>query len=387
MGFLDFFKKQKLIKTTSKWEELGQYIATFSNFGDDIYASDLVRACVRPLANFTSKAYCKCSRDSIERLLNERPNIYMNGREFLKKVRTMYEVQNNCFIFIQRDNTGLPTGYYPVPYQQYEALEYNGRLYIKFFFNNGNTLTCAWDDLGVLRKDYHKSDISGDDNSALLDTLSLIKTTNKGIENAVKSTSNLRGIIKSKQAMLAPEDIKKQQEQFVTDYMNLENSGGIASLDASQEFQQINMSPSTTNAAQMKEFREDVFRYFGVNEKIVTGDMTGEEIEAFYEILIEPFLVDLSDELFTKSFTSREIGYGNYLIYEANKIQFASLSKKIELWSSVVLYGGMTVNEWREACNMSPIEGGDQLIMRLDATKVDTDIDTVVDTQEEIIDE
>lgn len=188
--------------------------------------------------------------------------------------------------------------------------------------------------------------------------------------------------------MLAPEDIKKQQEQFVEDYMSLENSGGIASLDASQEFQQINMSPSTTNAAQMKEFREDVFRYFGVNEKIVTGDMTGEEIEAFYEILIEPFLVDLSDELFTKSFTSREIGYGNYLIYEANKIQFASLSKKIELWSSVVLYGGMTVNEWREACNMSPIEGGDQLIMRLDATKVDTDnTDTVTDTQEEIIDE
>lgn len=372
MGFLDFFKKQKVNKVSTRWDELGQYMATFGSFGTDIYASDIVRACVRPLAEFTSKAYCTSSNRSIERTLNERPNLYMNGREFLKKIRTLYEISNTCFIFIRRDDTGLPVGYYPVPYVSYEAVDYKGYLYVRFRFRTGKELTVAWEDLAVLRKDYHRSDIAGDSNDAILSTLNLISVTNKGIENAVKSTANLRGIIKSKQAMLSPEDVKKQQSNFIEDYLNLENEGGIASLDASQEFTPITMNPATTNAAQMKEFREDVYRYFGVNEKIVTGDMNSDEVETFYEIHIEPFLCDLSTELETKSFTARQLGYENFLLYEANKIQFASLSKKIQLWSSVVLYGGMTINEWRDACNMPPIEGGDELIRRLDADTVNT---------------
>ncbi len=372
MGFLDFFKKVQVNnKTKTYWKELGGYYAYFSSFGNDIYQSELVRSCIRPLANFTSKAYCVSSNDYIARILNERPNMYMNGRSFLKKIRTKYEVDNTVFVYIQRNEFNRATGFYPVPYISYEAIDYSGNLYITFDFANGTKMTCAWDDLVVLRKDYNKSDIAGDDNTALLPLLDLIKTSNKGMENAIKSTANLRGILKSKIAMLDREDIKKQQENFVADYLNLENNGGIASLDSSQEFQPISMSPIVSNAAQMKELREDLYRYFGVNEKVVTGDMSGEEIEAFYELSIEPFLVDLSDELQSKIFTSRELGYGNHLMYEANKIQFASLTKKIDLWSNVVLYGGMTINEWRLACNMPPIEGGDVPIQRLDAAPID----------------
>lgn len=371
MGFLDFFKDKKTLNKTSSWQELGTYTSRFTSFGADPFASDVVRACIRPLADFTSKANAKSSDVRIANILNNQPNMYMSGAAFLKKVRTRYEAYNNCFIYIQRDPN--VSGFYPVPYSRFEALESAGRLFIKFYFENASVepIVLPWDDLAVVRKDYNKSDIAGDDNNAILNTLDLINTTNQGVANAVKATANLRGILKSTKAMLREEDIKAQKDAFVRDYLSLENEGGIASLDSTQEFTPISMNPTVANAEQMKEFRENVYRYFGVNDAIVMSNMNAEQIEAFYELKIEPFLVELSSALTSKVFTERQKGFKAYIIYEANKLQFASLDKKIQIFSTVVLYGGMTINEWRESCNMAPVEGGDEMIRRLDADTVE----------------
>lgn len=374
MAFRDFFAKKQMKKTMSKWSELGTYKAMFSAFGSDIYASEIVRACIRPLAEFSSKATAKCpGNERIEKLLNNKPNMYMTGEDFLLKVRTRLEIYNTVFIFINRDEKNNVIGYYPVPYSSFEALEYNNGLFIKFYFASANDpIVLPWDDLAPIRKDYNKSDIAGDGNDVIINTLDLINTTNQGIANSIKATANLRGILKSTKSMLAAEDIKKQKEQFVKDYLNLENEGGIASLDATQDFTPISMNPMTASSDQMKEFRENVYRYFGVNEKVVTSDMTSDEIEGFYEVRIEPFLVRLSSALTSKTFSPKEISYGNKIIYEANKLQFCSLDKKIQLFKEVVLYGGMLINEWREGCNMPPIEGGDKPIRRLDAAPTTT---------------
>lgn len=374
MGFLDFFKPKKL-STKQTWQELGAVNSLFSSFGKDIYKSSIVRSCVRPLAEFTSKAEVKCSDGNIERILNNRPNMYMNGRDFLQKVRIRYEVYNNCFIYIQRDDKGKATGFYPVPYSYYQAIEYHNGLFIEFHFVDGKSLTLPWEDLAVVRKDYNASDISGDSNSAALDMLELINTANEGMRNAIKATANLRGILKSTKAMLSDDDRKKQKDTFVNDYLSLENKGGIASLDATQDFTPVTMNPTTANAEQIKEFKKSVQEYFNVNDKIVSGAMTSDEIVAFYEMRVEPFLVALSTELQSKIFTDRELAFGNYVVYEANKLQFASLSTKISMFKEVVQYGGMLIDEWRAACNMPPLADGlgSKPIMRLDAAQVSTE--------------
>lgn len=369
MGVLDWFKT-KVIKKEGTWKELGTYNAQFTNFGTDLYNSDLVRACIRPLANHTSKANCVCTDKRIEKLLNGRPNMYMNAKDFLSKVRTRLELTNTVFIYIMRDDKGAAVGFYPVPYSTFTVLEYNSKMYVQFGFATGTTLVCAWDDLAVLRKDYNKSDIAGDDNRAILPTLELINTTNQGVANAVKATANLRGILKSTKAMLAPDDVKNQKEQFVRDYLSLENEGGIASLDATQEFTPISMNPTVTGFETMKEFRENVYRYFGVNDSIIMSDFTEAQMEAFYDANIEPFLVALSIELTTKVFTERERGYGNQIVYESNRIQYASTQTKLAM-VALVDRGALTPNEWRLIFNLAPVEGGDKPIRRLDTAEVD----------------
>lgn len=373
MGFLDFFKPLKSLKQ-ARWKELGAYSAQFYPFGNDMYKSDLVRSCIRPLAEHTSKANAVCSNKAVERILNTSPNMYMNGKDFLYKTRTLLELRNTVFIYIERDDKAAVRGFYPVPYTMFEGIEYAGRLYIKFTFDGelAREIVLPWDDLVVLRKDYNKKDIAGDDNSPIISTLELINTTNQGIANAVKATANLRGILKSTKAMLKREDIQRMKEEFVNDYMNLNNEGGIASLDATQDFTPITMNPTVTNAATIKEFREDVYRYFGVNDSIIMSDYTEEQMEAFYEARIEPFLVALSTELTRKIFTERELGFGNSVVYESNRMNYASTKTKLEM-VALVDRGALTPNEWRAMFNLPPVDGGDIPIRRLDTAPTDED--------------
>ena len=288
----------------------------------------------------------------------------------LEKLRNILEIKNTAFLYIERDNTNKVIGFYPVPFESFEGLEYDDRLFIKFLFagNATRSLVIAWEDLAVLRKDFVFSEIGGENNRPLIPTLDVVNTMDEGLRNAVKSTANLRGILKSTKGMISPEDLKKQKDTFVKDYMNLENEGGIASIDSTQEFKEINLKPTTATAEEADGYRERIYRYFGVNKKIITSDYNEAEYDAFYESRIEPFLVDLSLELTRKIFTVREISFGNKVWFEANRLQFASVKTKLGC-VALVDRGLMTPNEFREVLNLPPYDGGDEFVLRLDTAK------------------
>lgn len=373
MGILtSIFKpiKKDQTKTYTEFQELGTYRSIFGTFGNDIYASRTVRSCVRALAEHTSKANPICTDKNLERLLSIRPNQFMNGKAMLYKLRTILEVKNTAFLFIDRDNTGKVVSLYPIPYMEFTPMEYAGNLFIQFYFAGlaTNTLVVPWEDLAVLRKDFMSSDIGGEGNGPILEPLDVIKTMDEGLKNAVKSTANLRGILKSTKAMLAPEDLLKQKQNFVRDYLNLGNEGGIASLDATQEFKEIKMDPKTGTADEAKTYKEEVLEYFGVSEEILMSKFTEDQYDAFYESRIEPFLIDLSLELTGKIFTPREISFGNQVTFESNRLQYASAKTKISM-VQLVDRGLMTPNEFRMLFNMAPYEGGDEFVLRLDTAK------------------
>ena len=370
--FQNLFKsvKNDQNKTYTQFQEIGTYKSYFGSFGNNIYMSDDVRSCIRALSEHTSKANPRCTDKNVYNLLSLRPNKFMNGKDFLAKTRNLLEIYNTAFIFIDRDQRGHTVALYPIPYQTFEAVQYKGDLYVQFQFAGVGIqkLTVPWADLAVLRKDYLMSDIAGESNAPLLGTLDIQSTLDQGLQNAVKSTSNLRGILKSTKGMLSPEVLKEQKDNFVRDYMNIDNSGGIASLDATQEFKEINIKPTTASAEEQKAYTDRVYRYFGVNEKIIKSNYTESDYDAFYESRIEPFLVALSLELTYKIFTERERSFGNEVWYESNRLQFASAKTKISM-VALVDRGLMTPNEYRALFNMSPYDGGDEFVLRLDTSK------------------
>ncbi len=384
MGFLsNMFGRLKILKQYSTFKELGGFRAIFRPFGRQVYKSDLVRACIRPLAEQTAKANPKSSNRYIERILTYSPNPFMNGKDFLAKCRNILEVKNTLFVMISRDAKGAAVGFYPVPYSGYEAVEYKNGLFVKFTFDaRADSLIVPWEDLAVARKDYLFSDIAGESNDALLPSLELINTTNQSVANAVKATANLRGILKNTKTMLDEDDVKKSRDKFVADYLSLENSGGIAALDPTQEFTPIKMEPAVATYSQMKEFRENLYRYFGVNEDIITSKADEATMEAFYSSRIEPFLVAFSLELTRKVFTERELAWGAFIQFESSRLQFASNATKLAL-VQMVDRGALTPNEWRNVFNLAPVEGGDIPIRMLNTdTVTPTDAEPVPEDEE-----
>ena len=123
------------------------------------------------------------------------------------------------------------------------------------------------------------------------------------------------------------------------------------------------MSPQIGNYKHIEELRNNIFRYFGVNDNILMSKAIGDEFEAFYEAKLEPFLLALGLELTNKIFTDKEKGFGNEIIFEANRLAYASSSTKLAM-TQLIDRGIMTINEYREVLNLSPVDGGDVRMIR-----------------------
>lgn len=372
-------KREQQIQTQLRM--LNGFAPVFTTFSGDAYDSDVVRAAVDAIARNAAKLKPKHIRrvngrieevgSDIEKLLSLRPNPFMDAYTFYYKVVTQLYLKNNSFVFVDIDRTTKKIrGFYPINAATIEFLEYQGDIYAKFHFMGGQQVTLPYEDLIHLRRFFYKNDLYGEpSDQALYPTLQLIQTTDEGIANAVKSSAFLRGILKFT-SMLKPEDMKRQRDLFVQDYLDITNNGGVAATDAKADYIPLNNEPKMVDDKQMEAIRKKVYNYFGVNEKIIQSNYTEDEWNAFYESTIEPLAIQMSLEFTSKLFTDAERSRGNEIIFEANRLQYASMKTKLNL-REMVDRGAMTPNEWRAAMNLAPIEGGDEPIRRLDTRPVD----------------
>lgn len=371
-----FGNEPKQLKNETQFKFMNGFTPVFSDFGEDPYTSDVVRSAIHVIASNAAKLKPKHIRrvnqnvqhvnGHIEKLLTVRPNEFMSAYDFIYKVVTQRELYNNAFIYIKWDNYGQVTGFYPVDLSSMELVEAQNILFVKFQFPNSQKFTAPYSDFIHLRKFFNRNDMFGESNGkALLPTLDLIHTTDEGITNAVKSSAFLRGLIKFSNAMIKPDDIKKQRDAFVQDYLDISNNGGIAALDAKAEYQELKNDPKMVDDKQMLAIEEKVHKYFNVNKKIIMSNYTEDEWNAFYENVIEPISLQLSLEFSSKLFSDRAQGFGNEIIFEANRLQYASNTTKVSMIRDIMPLGILSKNEAREIFNLSPIEGGDQYIQTL----------------------
>lgn len=347
-----------------------------------LYESDIVRACIRPKVKAIGKLTGKHIRDdpkggltvnpdaSIRFLLSE-PNPYMTAQQMQEKVANQLCLNNNAFILIVRDENGKPIQLYPVPCTSAEA-KYNdaGELFLKFQYRNGKSGIFRYSDIIHLRQDYNEDDIFGESPApALAEMMNVIGTIDRGIIKAIKNSGVIRWLL-TFTASMRDEDIKKNVQKFVNNYLAVEtDSFGAAGVDAKANVQRIEPKDYVPNAAQTDRTIERIYSFFNTNKKIVQSDYTEDEWTAYYEAEAEPIVVQMHQTYTVRIFTRRERGVGNKIVFEANNLQCASLTTKLA-FQAMVDRGAMTPNEWRETMNMSPLPGGDEPIRRLDTQVV-----------------
>lgn len=342
------------------------------DFRQDAYANAVVRETVDAIARHAAKLHAVHMRDGervhdrMDYIIGTRPNPLMSAFDFQYKLFAQALLQNNAFALPVWDRRGELEMLVPVNYGACEALESreNGEVYLRFELLSGKSTVLPYAELIHVRRHFVRALVLGDDNRPVDNAVEMVNVANAGMMSAVRSGSSLRGIIKLKQAQLKDKDVKKRRDEFVADYINGGTDGsGVAGLDASMDYIQLDPSKMySLSTEQMAQIRANVYRYFGVNEKFVSGTYTEDEWNAAYEAVIEPLAVQMHMAYTHALFTASERKAGESVAVESNRLQYASVKTKIELVKNLGMLGTITFDEARDIFQMPHVPGGDRLI-------------------------
>ena len=351
------------------FKTLTDYQPVFTSFEGGVYEAQITRAAINAFATQCSKLKpeVKGTRDGgrLERLLQHRPNPWQTTSQFIARVATIFEVENNAFIVPVYDNWYEKIiGYYPICPSRTELIDVDGEVFLRYTFNSGQKAAIELSKVGFLCKDQYRKDFFGESNRVLLPTLQLIDLQAQGIAEGVKSAAAIRFMAKLA-TNSRPEDIQRERQRFIKDNFDVENQGGVLMFDMKYaDVKQIESKPYIVDADMMRIINESVYNYFGTNEKILRNEWDESGYNAYYEGKVEPFAVQLGLALTSMTFSEREIAYGNEIFFSANRLQYASTDSKLKVSQQLLDRGILNRNEVREIWQLPPIEGGDVFVIR-----------------------
>ncbi len=376
MGWIDkFFRRSP--KNTKYAPTFDGFTPIYGQYGTDIYASDVVQQSLKCIVDEMKKlapTHVRINSNdpvpvsgNVQEVLNN-PNQLMTTSEFIEK--TVYLLLMNYNVFIiptyytwVDKKTGQERRYYdslyPINPTQVDFIEDAGnRLFVKFYFWNGETTTIPYDDCIHIKYNYSLSEYMGGDRfgqpnqQPLLDTLKLNDTLLKGIAKAMNASYAVTGTVKYNTML----DDGRMEQNIKDLERRLQNSeSGILPLDLKGEFVPFPRNIQLVDEGTLKFVDEKILRNWGIPLAILTGDYTKEQYEAFYQKALEPLITAISQAFTKKMFTSRERAFGNQIKFYPKDLIFMTTTQKLELVNLLSPTGAIFENEKRTMFGLKPL--------------------------------
>lgn len=376
MGWLDKLKR-KPQKNNIYAQMLNGYLPLFSQFGQNIYASDVVQQAINCIVSECVKLLPTHVREigtditpvnsTIQSVLDN-PNETMSTSEFIEKmVWNLFFNYNSWIIptyYVWKDpKTGNEvrryTGLYPV---QPTGVEFqqdaNNRLWVKLSFANNYETTLPYSDVIHIKHHFSVNEFMGGnefgqpDNNSLLKTLQLNEDLLNGVSNAMKSSFAINGVVKFN-TMLDDGKTAKAIAELETKLKNSES--GFLPLDLKSEFTPLTHKVQLVDADTLKFIDEKILRHFGVPLCILTGDYTKEQYEAFYQKTIEPLVVHISNAFTKTLFTDGEKSHHNKIKFYTKDLTFMTTDQTLEMVRLLGDSGTLYENEKRVFFGLRPL--------------------------------
>ncbi len=358
------------------FKTMSAYTPVFTSRDGGVYEMDLTRMCIHNFAEHISKLIPKIKGDESEKYkilgskIARKPNEYMTTSQFLYKVATLYEAHNNVFIIPIENRYGELEGYYPIAPTSCEIVEQNQTLFLRYSFRNGQRASIEYNKVGILRKFYYEDDFFGSDNKPLGTTLNVIHANKQGLMNAIKTSAIIQFIGRIAN-QIKDEDLTKKRDKFAKDNLSSDNTSGLLLYDSTfADLKQIEYKQYTIDAEQEENIKNNVYSYFGTNEKVLQNKYSEDEFKSYYEGKIEPFMNQLSQVLVNMTFTDAEVENGLSIILSDNKLEFASGTLKLDMCTQFLDRGVFTRNDVRDMWDLPHVEGGDKFLIRLEYAEV-----------------
>ena len=392
MGFFDIFKRKKKVVAPVNYDAhvFKSTLNLFTDFGDNINASDVVKICIDRIATHAAKLkprYVKTQDDqtvqerkgNLAFLLKFQPNPLMTPFDFIYRVVTLLYLNNNAFIYPVYDyETYELKELWPLKPNSVEALrDESGALFLRFYFSDKKAFTLPYESIIHLRRFYGTNDIFGgsgaiSDHSALLQTIKINDSVLQGLDNAIKTSFQIKGLLKIN-GILSEKDKTAQKKEFDEALKEAAKDGGnsIVPVDLKSDYVPLNTDPKLVDSTTLSFLQKKIISYFGVSEAIFDNKYDENEYNAFYESVIEGIAIALS-ETFSKALLTRsQLENGEQIIFYSERLQYASWNTKVQAIEKLMGLGILSLNESRALLGFEPIEGGNRRLQSLNYVDAD----------------
>lgn len=375
--FDKLFKRQP--KKSKYAPTLDGFMPIYTQFGTNIYASDVVQQALKCIVDEMKKlnpTHIRLNdsyndptpvKSTIQDVLRN-PNDLMTTSEFLEKTMWMLLLNYNAFIIPTYytwidEKTGTERRYYeslyPIKPTQVDFIEdATGRLFVKFWFWNGYTTTIPYDDVIHLKYNYSINEYMGGnemgepDHTAILSTLELNNQLLQGIAKAMNASYAVNGVVKYNTLM----DDGKTEIALKELETKLKNGdSGFLPLDIKADFIPLERKSEIVDDSVLKFIDEKILRYWGVPVSILTGDYTKTQYEAFYQKTLEPIIIAFSQAFTKKMFTKRERAFGNKIELYPKDLIFMTMEQTLDMINILSPTGALYENEKRAALGLRPM--------------------------------
>ena len=353
------------------------FVPIYSQFGTNIYASDVVQQALKCIVDEMKKLNPTHIRyrgndpvpvkSTVQDVLDA-PNDLMTTSEFLEKTVWLLLLNYNAFIIPTYytwvdEKTGVERRYYeslyPINPTQVDFIEdASGRLFVTFWFWNGYQTTIPYDDVIHIRYNYSVNQYMGGnqmgqpDHEALLGTLQLNHDLLQGIAKAMKASYAVNGVVKYNTLL----DDGKTELALKEMENKLRNSeSGFLPIDLKADFTPLEHKTELVDKPTLEFIDSKILRNWGVPLAILTGDYTKEQLEAFHQKVLEPLSLSISQAFTKKLFTRRERAFGNRVELYPKDLIFMTVSQTLEMINILSPTGGLFENEKRTALGLRPL--------------------------------
>jgi HK97 family phage portal protein len=360
---------------------LNGWTNNFPQFGDNIYASDVVQQALKCIVDEMKKLNPTHIRmaetdpvpvksSSVKDVLNN-PNPLMTTSEFIEKSVWLLLLNYNVFIvpifreWIDKDSAGKEIkrryyeALYPIKPTQVDFVEDpTGRLFCHFWFQNGYETYLPYDDIIHIRYNYSVNEFMGGgvdgqpNHEALLKTLDLNHKLLAGVARAMNASYAVNGLVKYG-TIIGEQETKAAIDEFNRMLQNSES--GFVPIDLKADVIPFQRSTQLVDEGTLKFIDTKILRNFGVPLCILSGDYTKEQYEAFYQKTLEPLIIQISQSMTKKLFTDRERAFGNRIELYPKELIFLSVSQTLEMIKELSPTGALFENEKRVALGLRPL--------------------------------
>lgn len=385
------FKRKKKQGSAESFKFVNEINLPLTSFGNNISKSDVVKIAIDRIASQCAKLkprYIKKANDKtvteksgkLSFILKHQPNEVMTPYQFIYMVITTLLMNDNAFIYPMFDgSTGEIKALYPLKPSIVEPIiDSGGSYYLKFSFDTADSFTIPYENVIHIKRFYHTNQIFGGssskgDQEALLKTIQINENVLQGIDNALKSSMQIKGLLKMS-AMLSETDKKKQLDSFNEILKeSIRNKGSsIIPVDLKGDYVPLTTDPKLIDKDTLEFLQSKILDYFGVSVPIFHSKYTEDEFNSFYEQTIEPLAIQMSEAFSLGLLTQNEIMRGEEIIFYSERLQYASWNTKVTAIEKLMGLGIMSLNESRGLLGLEPVENGDRRLQSLnyvDATK------------------